>query len=150
MASYLLDTNVLLRLVHETDPARAVALNAIRVLRSRKDRLCYTSQVLAEFWNVCTRPPSARGGFGLTPDDAERRMRIIEHYLALLPDSVATHQEWRRLLVTHAVAGVAVYDARLVASLKVYGLTALITFNTADFQRYQDITVISPQAITSN
>jgi predicted nucleic acid-binding protein len=147
--AYLLDTNVLLRVVNENDPARTVALNAIRTLRRQQEMLCYTPQVLAEFWNVCTRPPSARGGFGLSPDEADRRARVIERYLTVLPDSLATYQEWRRLIVTYAVAGVAVHDARLVASLKVYGITALVTFNVADFQRYRDIVVVAPQTLAA-
>jgi hypothetical protein len=40
--------------------------------------LCFTPQVLAEFWSVCARPPSARGGFGLLPSKAERRARVID------------------------------------------------------------------------
>jgi predicted nucleic acid-binding protein len=95
--------------------------------------LCFTPQVLAEFWSVCTRPPSARGGFGLLPSQAEQRARLIERYFRLLPDSVATDQEWRQLLVRHTVAGVKVHDARLIASMKVYGITHLLTFNAEDF-----------------
>jgi hypothetical protein len=38
-------------------------------------------------------------------------------------------------LVRHTVAGVKVHDARLIASMKVYGITHLLTFNTEDFTR---------------
>ncbi|MGH7967070.1 MAG: type II toxin-antitoxin system VapC family toxin [Candidatus Binatia bacterium] len=76
--SYLLDTNVLLRVVNKNDPLRPAALSAIRTLRKRKEALHYTPQVVAEFWSVCTRPPSARGGFGLSPAETERRARVIE------------------------------------------------------------------------
>jgi predicted nucleic acid-binding protein len=109
--------------------------------------LCFTPQVLAEFWSVCTRPPSARGGFDLLPSEAERRTRLIERYFRLLPDSVTTYQEWRQLLVRHTVAGVKVHDARLIASMKVYGITHLLTFNAEDFTRYPDITVVTPQHV---
>jgi len=142
---YLFDTNVLLRVVNKNDPLRPVALAAIKALRGQHAALYYTPQVLAEFWNVCTRPASARGGFGLSPVETERRARIIERYLGLLPDSLATYREWRRLISTHAVSGVAVHDARLVASMMVYHITYLVTFNGDDFKRYQNITVIEPQ-----
>lgn len=147
--STLFDTNVLLRLVNKSAPLRPVALSAIRVLRTRNEPLHYTPQVLAEFWNVCTRPPSARGGFGLSPAETERRARVIEHYLVLLPDNRATYREWRRLIVTHAVSGAAVHDARLVASLKVYRITALVTFNVDDFRRDQGNVLIAPQTLAS-
>lgn len=109
--------------------------------------LCFTPQVLAEFWSVCTRPPSARGGFGLLPSDAERRARVIERYFLLLLDSAATYQEWRQLLVRHTVSGVKIHDVRLIALMKVYGITHLLTFNTEDFTRYPDIIVIAPQHV---
>ena len=69
--SVRLDTNVLLQVVNKNDPLRPVSLAAIRTLRARKEPLYYTPQVLAEFWNVCTRPASARGGFGLSSVETE-------------------------------------------------------------------------------
>jgi len=62
----------------------------------------------------------------------------------LLPDSLATFKEWRRLVVTHSVNGVEVHDAKLVASMNTYGITHLLTFNVADFKRYPGIVVVSP------
>jgi predicted nucleic acid-binding protein len=92
--AYLVDTNVFLRLVPKKDPDRSVVLNALRKLRAANEELFYTTQVLAEFWTVCTRPASARGGYGLSPEKTERKARLVERYCQLLPDSIATHQEW--------------------------------------------------------
>jgi len=107
--AYLVDTNVFLRLVSRNDPDRNTVLDALRNLGARNEDLFYTSQVLAEFWAVCTRPATARGGYGLSPEETERKARMIERYCRLLPDSLATHQEWRRLIVTHSVMGVEVH-----------------------------------------
>jgi predicted nucleic acid-binding protein len=142
--SYLVDTNVFLRIVSRNDPARDIVLDALRRLGARNEELFYTSQVLAEFWAVCTRPATARGGYGLSPERTERKARMIERYCRLLPDSLAAHQEWRRLIVAHSVKGVAVHDARLVASMNVNGITALLTFDGNDFSRYPGILVTSP------
>jgi predicted nucleic acid-binding protein len=141
------DSNVLLRLFHRSDPLHGLVRSTVRTLRARGDRLCYTSQVLGEFWNVCTRPVTARGGFGLTVAETDRRVRRLERRFLLLPDSPAVHQEWRALLVTHAVSGVQVHDARLVAAMRVYGVTHLLTFNVADFSRYPGITAVHPQDV---
>jgi len=70
---------------------------------------------------------------------------MIERYCRLLPDSLATHQEWRRLIVTHSVMGVEVHDARLVASMNVHGIGGLLTFDSKDFKRYPGISVVSPE-----
>lgn len=94
--------------------------------------------MLAEFWVVCTRPITARGGYGLTPAQTEQKARIIERYYHLLPDSFATHQEWRRLIVAHAVRGVTMHDTRIVAAMHVYGVTHLLTINQDDFARFTE------------
>jgi len=146
--AYLFDTNIFLRLANKADPAHALAVEALGALRRRRELLCFTPQVLAEFWSVCTRPPSARGGFGLSPAEAERRARAIERYFRLLPDNAATYHAWRQLLLRHMVAGVQVHDPRLIASMRVYGITHLLTFNAAHFIRYPDITVVDPQHVT--
>jgi predicted nucleic acid-binding protein len=144
---YLFDTNIPVRLTNRHDPQRAVAQHAVYALRARGERLCYTSQILAEFWNVCTRPVTARGGLGMTVARTERRVRLMEQYLELLPDSLAVHQEWRRLLVAHRITGLQVYDARLVAAMYVHQISHLLTFNVAHFQRFPGITVQHPQDI---
>ncbi len=145
--AYLVDTNVFLRLVSRNDPDRNSVLRAFRNLNSRNEDLVYTSQVLAEFWTVCTRPSAARGGYGLSPEMTERKARMIERYCRLLPDSLATHQEWRRLIVAYSVRGVEVHDARLVAAMNVHGIGGLLTFDSKDFKRYQEILVVSPENV---
>ena len=144
---YLVDSNVLLRWVkpdHSDYPAIVSATDAI--LR-RDGVLCYTSQNVAEFWSACTRPLD-RNGYGLSPQDADRRARFFEEKLRLLPDSPAVHEKWRKLLVTHNVSGVQVHDARLVAAMRVHGVRLILTFNDKDFTRYTDIKVIDPRAVS--
>ncbi len=142
--AHLIDTNIFIRLASHNDATRAVALEAIRELRTRNEVLCYTPQVLAEFWNVCTRPVTVAGGLGLSVAATELKARIIERYFVLLPDNRGTYVEWRRLVVVHSVKGVKVHDTKLVASMAVHGVTHLLTFNTDDFKRYPGITAIDP------
>lgn len=90
---YLLDTNIFLRLAEKNSLARPLILDAIRKIRLQNKTICYTSQILAEFWNVCTRPVSARGGFGLTIEKTERKANLIQKHFELLPDTPATFLE---------------------------------------------------------
>jgi len=147
--AWLIDTNVFLRTARRNDPDRQVALDAIRALRAKNEVLCYTTQVLVEFWNVCTRPAMARGGLGLDQSVTERKTRLIEKRFHLLTENLATHQEWRRLVSTYSVQGVQVHDAMLVAVMKVHGVTNLLTFNQGDFKRYSGITALSPAAVVN-
>ncbi|MEX2263719.1 MAG: type II toxin-antitoxin system VapC family toxin [Bryobacteraceae bacterium] len=149
MTAYLIDTNVLLRCVKPDDRDYPAVLSAIHHLRMDGDDLFYTSQNLAEFWNTCTRPVD-RNGYGLTIPEVNRRARLIEDQFDLLEDSKAVHQEWRSLLVTYAVSGVQVHDARLVAGMRVHQVSHILTFNVRDFGRYRDITAVSPESVAES
>lgn len=142
---YLVDSNVLLRWVRPEHTDYPVTVSAMDALLRRDAVLCYTSQNVAEFWNTCTRPVD-RNGYSLSPQDADRTARSFEERLRLLADSLAVHQEWRRLLVTHGVSGVRVHDARLVAAMHVHGINYILTFNGRDFARYNDIEAVHPAA----
>ena len=140
---YLIDTNILLRLAQRNTTERPVVLQALRELKQQNEDLCYTTQVLVEFWNVCTRPTTARGGLGLAVEVTDRKTKLIEQRFRLLPENLATHQEWKRLVTLHNVKGVQVHDTMLAAVMNVYGITHLLTFNTSDFKRF-GIAVVSP------
>ena len=144
--SYLIDTNVLLRWIKPDDRAYPVVVAAIEAALSRGSVLCYTSQNVGEFWNTCTRPLH-RNGYGLSPQEADRLARYFEEKLHLLPDSIAVHQEWRKLLVTYNVSGVQVHDARLAAAMRVHDVRQILTFNNRDFARYTDIEAVHPRSI---
>ena len=148
MAAYLGDTNILLRLVKQDDAAYAVARSAVERLWLGGDQLFYTSQNLAEFWNTCTRTIE-RNGYGLTVGEADRRARLIENQFTLLDGGRSAHFEWRKLVVEHAVMGVQVHDAWLVATMRVCGIRYILTFNNRDFARYDGIEAISPAAIAN-
>lgn len=64
----------------------------------------------------------------------------------LLPDTPAIYETWKRLVVEHGVSGSKVFDARLVAAMKVHGVDRILTFNIGDFMRY-GIDVMHPSAV---
>ena len=49
------------------------------------------------------------------------------------------------LLLTYSVSGAQVHDARLVASMLVYGVKRILTFNDKDFSRYKLIEAVHPR-----
>ena len=140
---YLLDSNILLRVLHPSDPSFPMVTTSVRQLLRSHYLLCYTSQNLGEFWNVLTRPTN-RNGFGLSIEEAHIRAKEIESEFQLLPDSFEVHHEWRKLLVDYRVSGVQVHDARLVAAMHVHGVKHILTFNTRDFLRFPNIEAIHP------
>jgi predicted nucleic acid-binding protein len=139
----LLDSNILIRWLESSGPFQPLVDHAVDSLIRTGALPCYTSQNLGEFWNVLTRPLD-RNGFGLTPAEADRRARIIEDQIPMLPDDPAVHLVWRKLLVAHAISGVQVHDARIAAAMHVHGVKRILTFNTKDFARYDEIEAVHP------
>ena len=144
---YLVDSNVLLRWVKPDHSDYPVIVSATDAILRHDGVLCYTSQNVGEFWNACTRPVD-RNDYGLSPQDTDRRARFFEEKLRLLPDSLAVHDEWRKLLVIHSVSGVQVHDARLVAAMRIYGVKHILTFNARDFNRYSDVEAVHPRSVS--
>ncbi len=144
--SFLVDTNIILRMAQPGHPMCADALNALNVLQHTGEKFYLTSQNLIEFWRTCTRPISSNG-LGMTVTQADEELLRLENLFSILPDTAEIYTEWRRLVVAYSVMGVNVHDARLVAVMLVNGLTHILTFNTRDFTRYSEITAIDPTAI---
>lgn len=90
---YLVDTNVLLRLLQRNDPHHSTIRQAVRALLARGDELCCAPQNIVELWNVSTRPATARGGFGLTTAETDRRVRLIERVSTVLEETPAVYPE---------------------------------------------------------
>ena len=124
----------------------AQATGALNVLLEGDDLVCLTTQNLVEFWNVCTRPLN-RNGLGMTVTQTDAELIRLEGVFTVLSDSSALYPEWRRLVRMHEVMGVQVHDTRLVAAMLVHGITHLLTFNIADFKRFNEITVVYPSNI---
>jgi len=145
--AYLIDTNCFLRLAESNSPDRTVVLSALKKLHTSGETLCCTPQILAEFWNVCTRPNTARGGLGLSVESTERKVKLIEKHFRLLTDNLSTFLEWRRLVADLRIKGVQVHDTRIAASMIAHNISHLLTYNESDFLRYSQINVVNPVRI---
>lgn len=142
----VVDTGVWLRMFDRGSPERPEILRCLRKLWSGSHELVTTAQNIAEFWNVSTRPVTARGGYGHAVPFVEARVRQMERLATIVPFSDGVYQQWRQLLTSHQVVGVAVHDARIAAVMLAEGLQYLFTLNGADFRRYPGISVISRES----
>jgi hypothetical protein len=88
-----------------------------------------------EFWNMCALPTD-HNGLGISVSGTERQARWLERYFTLVPDSALTYGTWRRLVAVHNILGVKVHHAWLVATMRVHGVSRILTFNAGDFSRY--------------
>lgn len=104
-------------------------------------------QNLIECWAVLTRPIE-NNGLGLLPAQAVTILSRIESLVVRLSDDGnEVYPEWRILVTSYRVSGKQSHDARLVAAMKVHGVSHVLTFNTEDFRRYDGIVTIHPQEL---
>jgi predicted nucleic acid-binding protein len=145
--SYLVDTNVLVRLVQPRNPQQTEADRALRLLQRQTESLGIIPQNLIEFWAVATRP-AVNNGLNLTVDESAQQINKLKGLFAVLPDTPDIFSEWERIVIEYRVSGKQAHDARLVAAMLVHNLTHLLTFNDGDFKRFNEITVVNPRSLT--
>ncbi len=144
MASYLLDANILLRLVDSRAPEHAACLGMVEALRAESDRLILAPQALYEFWVVATRPV-ASNGFGWPCEDAARHVRQLLELFEWMHDPPDLLPAWIDFVDRHAVQGKRAHDARLAVFASVHDIDHLLTLNGNDFQGW-GLSVRDPRA----
>jgi predicted nucleic acid-binding protein len=150
--SYLLDTGILLRLVDRRDSQHGKVRAAVRSLINQGEVFHITTQNLAEFCNVATRP-GANNGLGLTPIDAlDLVAHEIEPVCSALAEPPSVYEDLKRLIATYGVVGKQVHDARLVAMMLVWKIENILTLNEQDFRRYEPegIKIFTPASILAS
>lgn len=144
----LVDSNILIRLSDPSSPQFQLAFDSTSRLRTHGETLCVVPQNLYEFWSVATRPTRVNG-LGMSIAQVQKEVADIKKYFFFLDESTAVFAEWERLVNFHAIVGKNAHDTRLVAAMVVHGITHLLTFNKQDFQRFTNITVLSPADVIS-
>jgi predicted nucleic acid-binding protein len=143
---YLVDTNILLRLVQKNSPMHLDTQRAIVTLKKQGEFLCIIPQNIIEFWAVATRPLD-KNGLGLSITQAEEESEKLKKIFILELDTPQIFTEWESLVIKHQVMGKQVHDARLAAAMVAHNITHLLTFNVEDFKRFSDIVVVDPRSV---
>lgn len=144
----LVDTNILLRIAQVGHPHSKVALDALRELTVReRERFAIAPQVLYEMYVAYTRP-TASNGFGYSVKEAVTHIAATRALFELLPETPQVYHTWESLVASHQIVGKQAHDARLVAIMIEHHIERLMTFNDADFQRYQQVKAMNPFDVT--
>lgn len=141
----LIDTSVLVRAFNPKAHEFSAIRGTWRDLGAAGDSLIVTPQVLAEFWNVCTRPAS-QNGRGLTVVATARMAAATCRLCSFQFETVQSFEIWRQLVERYQVVGKSVHDARLAAIMIAARIPAILTLNVKDFERYrgEGIVAMSP------
>jgi predicted nucleic acid-binding protein len=143
----LVDTNIMLRLLQPRHPQYPVASAAIAELRKQETDLCIAPQNLIEVWVVATRPV-VNNGLGMSPLRIAAELQALHVLFRLLEGKGGIIRAWEKLVSTYLVSGKLAHDAHLVAIMQAHGVTDILTFNVADFERFPGITVIDPATLS--
>lgn len=149
MSLVLIDTSTLLRTLQPRHAQHETAARALEILPTHGRELHIVPQNLVELWVVATRPTD-QNGLGMTPAAAATEITRLKGMFPLLPETPALYQAWEDLVIEHEVSGKPAHDARLVAAMRVHGLTAIVTFDKTGFSRYPDIEVLHPSDIVAS
>ena len=146
MAGYLVDTNVLLRLLQEESDQYDLVFGAMDKLGAGGDVVFITPQVVIEFWSAATRPVEVNG-FGWDVELASARVRDAMRRFPLLEDCPAIVHLWLEFVHRYGVKGKRTHDTRLVAVMQAHGVENLLTFNVDDFAAFKEINAVHPASV---
>ena len=148
MATYLADTNLLLRMADPASPQHPIATQSLARLLGQGDEVYLTPQNFIEFWAVATRPMEANG-FGWSSERTTKEVTELQERFQLLPDLPDIFTSWLGLVKQFPIHGKRVHDARLVAVLQAHAVEHLITFNTSDFAAFSSVSLVDPRSLVN-
>ncbi len=145
---YLLDTNILLRLLDENSSQHELVSDAISQLFLQQVQILICPQNLAEFWAVATRPISANG-MGFDTQMAREAIDLFRNRFGMLYDHPNALEIWVDLITQHQVSGKPTHDTKPVALMLAHQVEKMLTINVADFKRFTEIQAVHPSEITN-
>jgi predicted nucleic acid-binding protein len=137
-----LDTNILLAATDASRDSHELAFALLDAAGSRGPRCAVSGQVIREYLAVATRPVSANG-LGMKIGDALANVAQMETRLEFCEETPAVCELLQRLAQAHQVAGKALHDANIVATMTVHRVECLVTENPAVFEAYEGISLLT-------
>jgi len=138
------DTNVLVYVDQAASAFHASARAAISRLERDGAALWISRQVLREYMAAVTRPNPA----GVPPMTRREAATAAEGFLTaylIAEDGPVATAHLLNLIRSVPIGGKQVHDANIVATMLAHGITRLLTFNSADFRRFEPmIAVLAP------
>jgi predicted nucleic acid-binding protein len=141
-SSVFVDTNVLVYAQLNGSPFQSQAQAGLQQLHGSNSMMWVSRQVLREYLAAMTRSVALTGSIALSSLVADIHYFSTQYQIA--EDNSAVTAALLQLLSGILTGGKQVYDANIVATMQTYGITHLLTHNTADFARFASIVQIIP------
>lgn len=136
------DTNILVYSSLAQFPQHELSNQRMSELLAQNNEIWISRQVLREYLVTMTRPTIVSGSISL-----EEVLQNVSIFTAAFHVADETNEVTTRLLSLLqqiSVLGSQIYDANIVATMQAYGLSRLLTHNTADFRRYKAFVTVIP------
>ena len=129
------DTNVLVYANVIETPFHEQALTAIKAAYQANRTIWISRQVIREYLVTMTRPQAFEN---LPRETVLEQVGQFTERFAVADDTSAVSDQLLQLLANYKLGGKQVHDANIVATMRAYGIAALLTHNTKDFERFGD------------
>jgi predicted nucleic acid-binding protein len=139
---WFVDANILVFAANKLSPWHTAATTRLQTAQQEGISLLVNPQVIREFFVAATRP-----ALNAPPPSIEpilENVRRIRTGFDLLNECEATIDRLAVLLKDIPTYGNQVHDANIVATMLTYGVTTLLTHNTADFTRFASLVHVVP------
>lgn len=138
-----LDTNILISAVLQESPRYFHARGVLRRLEEMDVEVWVSRQVLRELLAVLSRPQAFANPLQLA--DVLAVAQEYEDQFVVAEDQSLVTQQLYLLLDKVACGGKQIHDANIVATMLAYGVPQLVTYNLADFRRFEGLVSITSE-----
>lgn len=137
-----IDTNVLVYATRVLADHHKTAIAALRALAEREAPLWISRQVIREYLAAMTRPQGSQPTLSMT--EAVADVIRLEMEFMVADETAVVTSRLLDLLGHIPTAGKQVHDANIVATMLAHNIPRLLTFNTADFRRFEPLITLEP------
>jgi predicted nucleic acid-binding protein len=139
-----LDANILVYALNVDAPQYPACRSLLDAGVDPTVKLYVTSQILCEFYSIITNPRRVA-----TVSSPAEALDIIAAVLDLpgvqvLPIPPEAVERWMNLLRRRPVKGANIFDLQIVAAMQANGIQRIYTYNTADFEAFSELAVLTP------
>jgi predicted nucleic acid-binding protein len=135
-----IDTNVLVDSTVVTSPFHTAARNALQNRYHAGIEMWISRQVLREYLSTLTRPQVYTNPLPIRTLVAD--VHTFEGDFRMAEDGPDVMHRLLTLIEQHPIGGKQIHDANIVATMQTYGITKLLTRDTAHFERFTQIITI--------
>lgn len=142
----MVDASVWMRVFEDEGEACLIAAEALSQLIERGHRLYVSDWIVTELYRNCTLPVTSHG-LGMTPAEADELREAVEIFCTSVDDPPGFATRWTRVAAHMNLGGHRAGDVCIAESMKVHGISTILTFNEKHFKVFDHVKVLEPEKL---